>query len=150
MCIFIETAISECRSRIIIQVEHKITPWLQVVIKSKLTGIFLQIWDCRYCTGISLSSRFSTSTCQTDGLAALDKMTRCSTSGHRDHRTWPFVTFSFGGTWRTESMYLHYPRPWMSEIWRKKEPKAWMSCRNAPLQLSIRSSQICSRESGPS
>ena len=38
-------------------------------------------------TGISLSARFSTSTCQTDGLAALDKMTRCSASGPRDHRT---------------------------------------------------------------
>jgi len=42
---------------------------------------------------------------------------------------------SFGGTWRTESMYLHYPQP-------------WMSCRNAPLQLSTRSRRICCRESG--
>ena len=72
-----------------------------------------------------------------DGLAALDKMTKCSASGPRDHRTWPFVTFSFGGTWMTESMYLHYPQP-------------WMSCRNASLQLSTRSRRICSRESGPS
>jgi len=76
----------------LIQGEHKNTPWFQVVIKSKLTGIFLYTWDCRYCTGISLSARFSTSTCQTDGLAGLDKMARCSASGHRDHRTWPFVT----------------------------------------------------------
>jgi len=67
-------------------------------------------------TGISLSARLSTSTCQTDGLAALDKMTRYSASGPRDHRTWPFVTFSFGRTWRTESMYLHYPQPRMSCI----------------------------------
>jgi hypothetical protein len=26
-------------------------------------------------------------TCQTDGLATMDKMTRCSASGPRDHRT---------------------------------------------------------------
>ena len=31
-------------------------------------------------TGISLSTRFSTSTCQTGGLTTLDKMTRCSAS----------------------------------------------------------------------
>jgi len=41
----------------------------------------------RRCTGISLSIHFSTSTCQTDGLATLDKMTRCSASGPRDHQT---------------------------------------------------------------
>jgi len=62
-------------------------------------------------------------------LAALDKMTRCSASDPRDQRTWPFVTFSFGGTWRTESMYLHYPQ-------------TWMSCRNASLLLSTRSRRI--------
>jgi len=28
----------------VIQGEHKNTPWFQVVIKSKLTGIFLQNW----------------------------------------------------------------------------------------------------------
>jgi len=55
----------------------------------------------------------------------------------RDHRTWPFVTFSFGGTWRTESMYLHCPQP-------------RMSCRNASLQLSSGSRPICCREAGPS
>ena len=65
-------------------------------------------------------------------LAALNKTTSCSASGPRDHRTWPFVTFSFGGTWRTESMYLHYLQP-------------WMSCRNASLQLSTRSRWICCR-----
>jgi len=27
-----------------IQGEHKNTPWFQIVIKSKLTGIFLQNW----------------------------------------------------------------------------------------------------------
>jgi len=88
-------------------------------------------------TGILLSARFSTSTCQTDGLAVLDKMTRCSANGPRDHRTWPLVTFSFGGTRRSESMYLHHPQP-------------WMSCRNASLQLSSRSRRICCRQSGPS
>ena len=45
--------------------------------------------------------------------------------------------FSFGGAWRTESMYLHYPQ-------------LWMSCRNVSLQLSTRSRRICCRESGPS
>ena len=85
-----------------------------------MTTFFSKVRRCR--AGISLSARFSTSTCQIDGLAMLDKMTRCSTSGPRDHRTWPFVTFSFGGTWRTESTYLHYPQP-------------WMSFRNASLQL---------------
>jgi len=45
--------------------------------------------------------------------------------------------FPLGGTWRTESMYLHYPQP-------------WMSCGNASLQLSTRSRRICCRESGPS
>ena len=80
-------------------------------------------------TGISLSAHFSTSTCQTDGFVALDKTTRCSASGPRDHRTWLFVTFSFGGTWRTESIYLHYLQ-------------LWMSCRNASLQLSTRSCRI--------
>jgi hypothetical protein len=39
------------------------------------------------------------------------------------------VTFSFGGTRRTESMYLHYPQ-------------TWMSCKNASLQLSTRSRRI--------
>jgi len=46
-----------------------------------------------------------------------------------------FNVDSFGGTWRTQSMYLHYPQP-------------WMSCRNASLQLSTRSRRICCRESG--
>ena len=47
----------------------------------------------------------------------------------RDHRTWPFVAFSFGDTWTAESMYLHWPQP-------------WMSCRNESLQLSTRSRRI--------
>jgi hypothetical protein len=66
-----------------------------------------------------------------------DKMTTCSASGPRDHRTWPFVTFSYGGIWRTESMYLHYPQ-------------SWMSCRNVSLQLSTRSRRIFCRECGQS
>ena len=76
-------------------------------------------------------------TSQQRAWCVLEKMTRCSASGPRDHRTWPCVTFSFGGTWRTESMYLHYPQ-------------LWMSCRDASLQLSTRSRRICCRESGPS
>jgi len=100
-----------------------------------MTNFFSKMGRCR--TGISLPARFSTSTCQTDGLAALNKMTRCSASGPRDHRTWPCVTFSFGGMRRTESMFLHYPQP-------------WMSCRNASLPLSSRSHRICYRESGRS
>ena len=67
---------------------------------------------------------------------ALGKMTRCSASGPRDHRTWPFVTFSFGGTWRTESKYLHYPQP-------------WMSCRKHHCSCEL-VRRICCRESGPS
>ena len=85
-----------------------------------ITNVFSKMGSRR--TSISLSAHLSRSTCQRDGLAALDKMTRCFASGPRDHRTWPFVTFSFGGTWRTESMYLHYPQP-------------WISCRNASPQL---------------
>ena len=38
-------------------------------------------------TDISLSARFSTSIYQTDGLAALDKMVRCSAIGPLDHGT---------------------------------------------------------------
>ena len=44
-----------------------------------MTTVFSKMGRRR--TGISLSSRFSTSTFQTDGLAALDKMTRCPASG---------------------------------------------------------------------
>ena len=47
--------------------------------------IFRKTERCR--NGISLFACFSTSTWQTDGLAALDKTTRCSASGPRNHRT---------------------------------------------------------------